>query len=329
MLSGMADTAAPVMIAPTFEEVLAARERISPYLKPTPLHRYPALDDLVETETWVKHENHQPICAFKVRGGINLIAQLSDDERNRGVITASTGNHGQSIAYAARLFGVRAIVCMPEGANPVKVKSIRGLGAEIVTQGADFDDARTHAGVLAERDGYRFIHSGNEPQLIAGVATEALEILEQQPDVEVIIVPVGGGSGAAGTCIATKAINPKVQVIGVQSAEAPAAYRSWKARRLIEDKMGTVAEGLATRVPFELPQQIMWEMLDDFVLVTDADIRIAVRLMIETTRNLAEPAGAAPLAAALQLRERLANRRVALILSGSNITPGQLRDLLA
>jgi len=324
----MAEATAATVV-PTFNDVLAARERISPYLQPTALHRYPALDALVGTETWVKHENHQPICAFKIRGGINLVSQLSDDERRRGVITASTGNHGQSIAYAARLFGVRAIVCVPEGANPVKVASIRGLGAEIVTHGVDFDDARVQAARLADEQGFRYIHSGNEPHLIAGVATQALEILEKQPDVEVIIVPIGGGSGAAGTCIVAKAINPKIEVIGVQSAEAPAAYKSWKARRLLDDRMGTFAEGLATRSAFELPQRILWETLDDFVLVPDAAIRTAVRLMIETTRNLTEPAGAAALAAALQLKERLKGKRVALILSGSNITPAQLRELLA
>jgi threonine dehydratase len=313
---------------PTLEDVLAARERIAPYLKPTPLHRYPALDELVGTETWVKHENHQPICAFKVRGGVNLMAQLSDDERRRGVITASTGNHGQSIAYAARLFGVKALVCMPEAANPVKVKSIRGLGAEIVTHGKDFDEAREHCEQLAATHGYRYIHSGNEPQLIAGVATQALEILEAQPDVDVIIVPIGGGSGASGTCIAAKALSPTVQVIGVQSAEAPAAYRSWKERRLVTDRMGTIAEGLATRTAFELPQRILWEKLDDFTLVPDAEIRTAVKLMIETTRNLAEPAGAAPLAAALRRKDDLRGKRVVLILSGSNITPAQLRDWL-
>ncbi len=309
-------------------DVLAARERIARYLQPTALNRYPALDELIGTETWVKHENHQPICAFKVRGGINLLSQLPDDERRGGVITASTGNHGQSIAYAARLFGVRAIVCVPEGANPVKVRSIRGLGAEIVTHGVDFDEARVHAARLAEEHGYRYIHSGNEPHLIAGVATQALEILERQPDIEVIIVPIGGGSGAAGTCIVAKTINPKIQVIGVQSAEAPAAQKSWKAHRLLEDRMGTIAEGLATRTAFELPQRILWEHLDDFLLVPDAEIRTAVRLMIETTRNLAEPAGAAPLAAAIRLKDRLKGKRVALILSGSNITTTQLRELL-
>src|SRR5260370_22928695 len=212
--SEMAEATAATVV-PTVNDVLGARERISPYLVPAALNRYPALDELVGTETWVKHENHQPICAFKIRGGINLVSQLSDDERRRGVVTASTGNHGQSIAYAARLFGVRAIVCVPEGANPVKVRSIRGLGAEIVTHGVDFDDARVHAAHLADEHGYRYIHSGNEPHLIAGVGTYALEILERQPDIEVIIVPIGGGRSAPGTCILAKATNPKMHGIGV------------------------------------------------------------------------------------------------------------------
>ena len=309
--------------------MLAAQQRIRPYLRPTALHRYPALDQLVGTETWVKHENHQPICAFKVRGGINLISQLSEDERRRGVACASTGNHGQSIAYAARLFGVPAVICVPVGANPVKVASIRGLGAEIVTHGVDYDEAREHCERLSRERNYRYIHSGNEPHLIAGVGTEALEILEDQPETDVIIVPIGGGSGAAGTCIAAKAIRPGIQVIGVQSAEAPAAYRSWKARTLLEDRMGTFAEGLATRTAFELPQRILWQMLDDFVLVPDAEIRRAVKLMIETTRNLTEPAGAAPLAAALRLRAKVLGKRMTLILSGGNITPDQLKGSLA
>ena len=165
----MAEAAAAAMVVPSFNDVLAARERISRYLPATALHRYPALDELVGTQTWVKHENHQPICAFKVRGGINLLARLSDAERRRGVITAST----------AQLFKVRATVCVPEGANPVKVGSIRGLGAEIVTHGVDFDEAREHCARLATEHGYRYIHSGNEPDLIAGVGTQALEILER------------------------------------------------------------------------------------------------------------------------------------------------------
>jgi threonine dehydratase len=312
---------------PTFDDVLAARERIAPHLPPTALNNYPALDELVGTEVWVKHENHQPVGAFKVRGGVNLVSQLTDDERERGLITASTGNHGQSIAFAARLFGVRAIVCVPEGANPVKVASMQGLGAELVFHGRDFDDAREHCESLAAEHGYRYVHSGDEPDLIAGVATAALEALERESALDVLIVPVGGGSGAAGACIVADAVRPELEVIGVQSEAAPAAYRSWKEGQVVEDEMHTAAEGLATRVGFELPQQILRERLADFVLVSEDEIREAAVYMLERTRNLIEAAGAAPLAAALKLD--LAGKKVGLIASGGNVTLDQLRALLA
>ena len=311
-------------IAPDLADVLAARRRIAPYLRPTPLYRYPALDTLAGTQLWVKHENHQPVGAFKVRGGVNLVSQLSDDERARGVITASTGNHGQSVAYAANLFGVHAIVCMPEQANPVKVESMRALGAEVVFHGQDFDDAREHCEKLSAERGYRYVHSGNEPWLIAGVATYALEICESQPDIEVIVVPVGGGSGAAGTCTVAKAVRPSIEVVGVQSQAAPAAYRSWRARALVTDTTSTFAEGLATRTAFDLPQQILWRLLDDFVLVSEDALRTATRTMIEKTRNLVEPSGAAALAAVLADPARFAGRKVAIICSGGNISPAQL-----
>jgi threonine dehydratase len=314
---------------PTLDDVRAAQERIAPYLSPTPLYRYDDLNELVGTEIWVKHENHQPVGAFKVRGGINLAAQLTTEERKRGLIAASTGNHGQSIAYAARLFDINATICVPEGANPTKIGAIRALGADIIVHGRDFDEAREHCAQLAAERGHRYVHSGDEPHLIAGVATIALEILEQQPEIDVVIVPVGGGSGAAGACIVADAAVRDVEVVAVQSEAAPAAYRSWEARQLREDTTETFAEGLATRVGFELPQRILWELLNSFVLVSDNEIRQAVLHMIEGTRNLAEPAGAAPLAAALKLRDRLAGKRVALICSGGNISLPQLKDLIA
>lgn len=314
---------------PTFSDVLSAKARIAPYLPRTALHRYPQLDELVGTRVWVKHENHQPVGAFKVRGGVNLVAQLTGEERQRGLICASTGNHGQSIAFAARLFGVRAIICVPEEANPVKVAAMQGYGAEILFHGSDFDDAREECERLADKHGYRYVHSGNEPHLIAGVATETLEIMEDLPDLDVLVVPLGGGSGAAGACIVTKPVRPEVEVIAVQSEAAPAAYRSWKAKELVEDKNETNAEGLATRTAFELPQRILQDLLDDFVLVSDESIRRAVALMIEKTRNLVEPAGAAPLAAALGMKEKLAGRKVALICSGGNVSPPQLKEILS
>jgi threonine dehydratase len=298
---------------PTLADVLAARRRIAPRLPRTPLFTYPALDELVGTRVYVKHENHQPVGAFKVRGGVNLVAQLSGEERERGLIASSTGNHGQSIAFAARLFGVTARICVPERANPVKVAAM---------------DARENAERLAAEHGYRYVHSGNEPHLIAGVATETLEILEQEPSVDTLIVPVGGGSGAAGACVVAAAVNPDLRVIAVQSEAAPSAYRSWRDGRPVEATSETRAEGLDTRAPFELPQRIMREHLHDFVLVREDEIRVAQRTMIDSTRNLIESAGAAPLAAALRMRDELHGKRVALIASGGNVSREQLLEVL-
>ena len=316
---------------PILTDILAARLRIRPHLDPSPLRNYPAIDRLVGAQVWVKHDNLLPTGAFKVRGGVNLMSRLDAATRARGVIAASTGNHGQSVAFAARLFGVSAIICAPEGANPVKVEAMRDFGAEVVLVGRDFDDAREHCERLAAEHGYRYIHSGDEPDLIAGVATHTLEILEERPDIDVILVPVGGGSGAAGACIAAKSIRSEIEVIAVQSAAASTAHDSWRARKPVERPNTTVAEGLATRTAFDLPQRILREMLDDFVLVTDDELMAATALMIEKTRTLVEPAGAAPLAAALSpaVRARLAGRNVALICSGANISPAQLRLVVA
>ena len=316
------------MHVPTFTDVLEARRKIARHLDPTPLRRYRALDDLVGAEVHVKHENHQVTGAFKVRGGINLVSRLPDQTRAVGVYAASTGNHGQSVAYAAALYGLPATIFVPRGANPAKVGSMRGMGADVVEYGVDFDEARERCAEVAAERGGRYVHSGDEPDLIAGVATIALEILEREPAIEVIVVPVGGGSGAAGACIAAKAVDRQIEVIGVQSAAAPAAHRAWREGRLVEDVMGTFAEGLQTRVAFALPQRILAARLDDFVLVSDDELRRVTVQMIELTRTLVEPAGAAPLAAALRLRERIAGRRVALVCTGGNITPAQLRELL-
>jgi len=316
------------MQPPTFLDVLRARHTLAEYLPPTPLHRYPALDSLLDARVFVKHENHQPVGAFKVRGGINLVSRLSAAERKQGVVTASTGNHGQSIAYAARIFGVRAIIVAPEGANPVKVEAMQSYGAQVVLHGKDFDAAKSHCEKMAQEEGLRYINSGDEPFLIAGVATATLEMLEQQPDLDIIVVPIGGGSGAAGACLVAKSVNPAIQVIGVQAAAAPAAYLTWKNRRHTTAQMQTEAEGLATGAPFMLPQQMLWQHLDDFVLVEEDAMRQAVRLYLEKAKTLAEHAGASPLAAALQLREGIRNKSVALILSGGNIAPHKLKQCL-
>jgi threonine dehydratase len=313
---------------PTLQDVIAAKGRIKPHLARTPLHTYSVINDLLGVETHIKHENYQPVGAFKVRGGINLASQLTPDERARGLIGASTGNHGQSVAYGGRLFGVPVRIVVPEGSNPGKVAAIRGMGAEVIFRGAKFDDAVAHAEALTAEHGYRYVHSGNEPHLIAGVGTHTLEILEDQPYIDTIIVPIGGGSGAAGACIAAKSINPAIRVIGVQSSASPAAYQSWRDQRVAQAPNQTYAEGLATGKGFALPQQILWEYLDDFLLVSDEAIMQAVVWLVERAHTLAEAAGAASLAAAYHLRDTLQGRKIALICSGGNTSVEKLRQAM-
>jgi threonine dehydratase len=315
--------------APSFADILAARKRIAPWLPRTPLFRYPALDELLDCETWVKHENYQPIGVFKVRGGVNLVASLSPEARRRGVVTASTGNHGQSIAYAASLFGVRAVICVPEGANPGKVAAIRGFGAEIAEQGAKFDDAVANAEAIAAREGLRFVHSANEPLLIAGVGTYALEMLEDQPALDAIVVPVGLGSGAAGTCIAAKTINPRIRVVAVQAAAAPAVHDSWRAGRVESRPNTTFAEGLATGRAAELTLAILRERLDDFELVSEDEMRRGMAWWIERCHSLGESAAGAVIAAAHRIRAQFRGQRLGLVLCGGNTSIAHLKDALA
>jgi threonine dehydratase len=209
------------------------------------------------------------------------------------------------------------------------VEAIRGYGAEIRFVGQTFDDCRAYAHDTAEREGMYYLSSGDEPLLIAGVGTHTLEILERLPQVDAILVPVGGGSGAAGACLVAKTLNPRIRVMGVQSEAAPAAYETWKQGRRVEAPMQTFAEGLATGAPFDLPQAILRRHLDDFILVSDAELRAAMRLAIDHTRNLVEAAGAAALAAAVKLGDRLRGQRVALIMSGGNVTLTGLKELFA
>ena len=315
---------------PTLLDVIEAKKRIAGHVTRTPLHRYIGLEKMLgAAEVYVKHENHQRLGAFKMRGGINLLAQLSREELDRGVATASSGNHGQSIAYAATVFGSKAHIAVPEGANAGKVASMRNLGAEVIHYGAYFDESRGYIERLSREEGYRYIHAVNEPRLIAGVATYSLEILEDLPDVDVIIVPVGGGSGASGACIVAKSVNPDIEVIGVQGSQAPAVYLSWERGEVVEAPMASVAEGLATGSGYELTLGILKKHLDDFVLVSDDEMNAAIVAHLEQTHNLAEHAGAASLAGAVKIRERLAGKKVVLVMSGGNLSVEHLRAALA
>ena len=305
--------------------ILEARRRIAPYLRPTPLHYYPLLSDLVGAEIHVKHENYQPIGAFKVRGGINLIGSLSAEEKARGVVTASTGNHGQSVAYASKLFGVKAIIGVPEGCNPSKMAAMQSWGAEILVHGKDFDEARERVEALAVERGMRYIHPANEPLLIAGVATVALEVLEALPAAEYLFCPVGGGSSCSGATLVAQALKPSLQVVGVQAARASSAYESWRQKKLVTTgSADTFAEGVQTRVAFEMTLSILWKNLRRFVLVEEEEMRQAMIHYLEKARTLAEGAGAAPLAAALKCRDEIRGRKVVLYLSGGNVSRATL-----
>jgi threonine dehydratase len=314
---------------PNLADVLRARAALSPYLRPTPTLEPPALGASLACRAILKCENLNPTGAFKVRGGIYLLATLTSDQRARGVLAVSTGNHAQSIAYAARLFDTRAVIYMPEGANPLKVAATRALGAEVVQVGHDFDAARLAAESRADEEGLRYIHSANEPLLIAGVATYTLELFEVVPDLDVLFVPVGGGSGVLGAAVVARAVNPSTRIIGVQAEGAPALYHSWRTgERVTTEAVTTFAEGLATREPFDLPMQLLPRLVDELMLVSDAELEQAILLLLETTHQLAEGAGAAAVAGAVRRRAELHGKRVGMVLSGGNITMDQLRYIV-
>jgi threonine dehydratase len=314
---------------PTFADILRARRIVSRYLPRTPLLPSLSLSKLLGFQLYLKFENCQPIGAFKVRGGLNLVAALETGERTRGVITASTGNHGQSIAYAARTFGVRAVIVMPEESNPDKVESMANLGAEIVFFGQDFEDARLKAEQMARDQSMHYVHPANEPLLIAGVGTYGLEIVEDLPEVQTIIVPIGAGSGICGTSIVAKSIHPQIRIIGVQAEKAPSVYLSWREQHVVDTaSCATFAEGLATRTAFELPLRIMRELVDDIVLVSEDELKHAIVLLLEKAHTIAEGAGAASTAAAIKLKDSLQGQRVACVLSGGNLPLSTLQRII-
>lgn len=286
--------------------------------------RIDKISKLLDCDYYAKLENLQPTGAFKVRGGVNLVGTAGGSGRtNRNtLITASTGNHGQSIAYAGRLFGVPVIIYAPtENVNEAKVQAMRDLGAEVRLHGRDFDEARLEVERLAASEqGLRYVHSANEPALIAGVGTIGMEIFEDLSEVDVIIAPAGGGSCASGNCIVANQIRPKTRMIAVQSEAAPALWHAYRNRNLDAfPTMETEHEGLATRVPFELTNRILWDGLDDFVLVSDEEINDAIRLLARDARQIAEGAGAASLAGAIKVRDRLRGKKVVGIVTGGNI----------
>ena len=316
------------LTVPDLSAVYAARKRVREHLPRTPLVRAEALSAELDADVYLKREDTLPTGAFKVRGGVNLVTDLPDRFREQGLIAASTGNHGQSVSYAGRAVDVPVTIVVPEDANLGKVAAMERLGATVLHHGATFDDAREHAETLAADRGYRYVHSANEPKLVAGIATAGLEIVEELPDVDAVINPIGGGSGTSAYCLSVGALTD-ASVYGVQSAAAPGMYEAWTNDHLDpHDTMETFAEGLATSVPFALTQQILRDHLDDFVLVSDDELRTAIRDLLDDEHVLAEGAGVAGIAAARELGSQLAGETVVLPISGGNLSLDKLREIL-
>lgn len=316
----------------TLTDVLRARQRLRHHISPTPLRHYAPLDAAVghDIRVLVKHENHCPTNAFKARNGLSLLSAMSPEARARGVVAATRGNHGQGVAWAATLFGAPATIFVPRGNNPEKNEAMRAYGAKLIEAGDDYDAALANAKQLVADRGMTMAHSTNDPNVIAGAATFSLEIFEQEPDVDALVIAVGGGSQAVGALTVARALHPTVPVYGVQAERASAIHDSWHAKRpLTSDSADTFADGLATRQSYALTFDALCEGLKGFITVSDAAIADAVRLLLRTTHNLAEGAGAAGLAGLLALRDELRGKTVGVILSGSNIDSPTLQRVLA
>ena len=331
----MAENAGAQVWPITWDDVERARARIAPYVSATPLRRYAALDDEIGAgvRVLVKHDNHLPTNAFKARNAMSLVTALTPAERARGVIAATRGNHGAGLAWAGALLGVPVVICVPVGNNPEKNAAMRGFGAELIEEGRDYDDAVAIATRLTDARGLVMAHSTNDARVIAGAATITAEIVEQAAAmgerIDAMVVAVGGGSQAVGALVATRARAPGVAVYGVQAAGASAIHDAWHAGEpRATDRAVTFADGLATRATYAMTFPALRAGLTGFVAVDDAAIADAVRTMIRTTHNLAEGAGAAGLAGLRALRDTLAGKTVAIILSGSNIDEPTLRRVL-
>jgi len=314
------------------EDVLAARERLRPLLAPTPLRSYEALDRAAGggLRVRVKHEDLQPTKSFKVRNASSVLTALGPEERRRGVTAASRGNHGQGLAWAGQRLGVRVAICVPRGNSPVKNAAMRALGAELVEEGKDYDEAAAVADRLVRERGLTLVHSTNNPLVIAGAGTMTLEILEEDPAIEALVVAVGGGSQAVGAMTVARAVRPSLRVYAVQAERASAIHDSWRAGRpLSRPSADTFADGLATRQTYALTFPALREGLAGFVTATEAEIAAALRMLHQTTGHVAEGAGAAGLAGLLKLRDELAGRTVGIVLSGGNIDEETLRRVMS
>jgi threonine dehydratase len=300
-----------------FHDVVSAQERIKRHVVHTPVHRYPLLDAQLGAEVWIKHENHQMIGCFKARGAINAI--LAATNSFEGVVASSSGNHGQGVAYAAKMTGTNATIVVPEWAYPHKVAAIEALDARVEFCGTTSHQGRERAAQLADSEGLLLLDDFDDPFIVAGNGTIALELLEERPDLDILVIPLGGGALAAGCGVVAKTINPLLRTIAGQSEECPATSASWRERRPMQMPCSTIADGLAVDFPDATVVEMLVEYIDEVTLVSEAEIRHAVGLMLQTTRNVVEPSGAVPIAVCRKRREDFAGRRVGVIATGGNI----------
>lgn len=312
---------------PTFASITAARDVVRRHLPPTPMWSYPALNAATGATVFVKHENTQPVGAFKVRGGLVLLDALSPAARARGTVTWSTGNHAQSMAYASARAGAPCTVVMPAGANPAKVAAVRAYGGSVQLAGPTLEDAQQHAEKLAAETGARLVSPGDTPELVSGVGTLYAEVFDAEPSLDAVVVPVGSGTGAAAACLVAEAVAEGCAVIGVQSSASPAAYETWRSGTPQHRPNRTRVDGLATGRGYDLPQRLMRGRLTDFRLVSDDAIAAAQRLLATAAHTLAEGAGAASLAAVLADPAYFAGKRVAVVCSGGNASTAELAGL--
>jgi threonine dehydratase len=310
----------------TISDIVAAAARLRPFLSPTPVRRYARLDALVGHGITVhlKHENHQPTQSFKVRNGLSALTALGPAERARGVIAATTGNHGLGLAYAGAQLGVRVTIVVPQGNNPSKNASVRALGAELIEAGAAYDEAVRACEALAAERGATLVHSTNDATVLAGAGTMSLEFLQQVPQLDALVIATGGGSQAVGAIVVARALHPALRVYAVQRAEGSEQNDSWdRGERLTGQRIATFAEGIATGGAYAMTFDTLRAGLSDFIAVPDTAIATAMEQLADCTGNQAEGAGAAGLAGAAALGARLAGQQVGVSLGGGNRRNGE------
>jgi threonine dehydratase len=315
----------------SIDDVYAARDRIAPHFSPSPVRRYPTLDAAVgrDIAVFVKHENFNPTNSFKVRNGLSFMSALPAEQRKHGVVGATRGNHGLGLAYAGRIFDVKTTLCVPLGNNPDKNAGMRAYGARVIEEGKDYEESSLVAERVVRDDGATLAHSTNDRNIIAGAATMTLEMIQQAPDLDAVVISLGGGSQAVGALTVARALRPQLAVYAVQADRAAAAHDAWHTGTVrVLQSADTFADGLATRSTYEMTFATLQEGLADFVTASEAEIASALRLLLETTHSLVEGAGAAGLAGLLKLRDALAGKRVGIVLSGGNIDRATLRRVI-